>query len=124
MHLRLTDSLDMTIIASSIIIMFIVANIVSYVISIYNILDLSSRLARIAVTNLIILYLEGSSTLLADKGIRILNDEHYLLHRWIGRVTVVEGLAYGIFCLIKTKAAIRATDLAVSNFHTLRIYGF
>jgi hypothetical protein len=124
MHPRLTGSSDVTIMAGSIIIMFIVANIVGCVISIHNTSDLSSRLARMAVTNLVILYLGGSSTLLADKGIRISNDEHHLLHRWIGRVTVVEGLAHGTFCLIKTKAATRATDLAVSNFHTLRIYGF
>lgn len=123
-HPRLTGSSDVTILAGSIIIMFIIANIVGCVIGIHNTSDLSSRLARMAVTNLAILYLGGSPNVLVDKGVRISNNEYYLLHRWIGRVTLVEGLVHGTFCLMKTKAATKGTDLAVSNFSAVRMYRF
>jgi hypothetical protein len=74
-------SLDVTIIAGSVIILFIVANIVACVLRVQSQLDLLMRLARMCITNLVVLSLSSRSYFLVDCIFRLSNSEYYLLHR-------------------------------------------
>jgi hypothetical protein len=110
---RMNGSSDVTIMAGSVIILFIVANIVACVLRVQSQLDLSMRLARMCITNLVVLSLGGRSHFLVDRIFRLSNSEYHLLHRWVGRVTVIEGLAHATLCIIKTKATTRTIDISV-----------
>jgi hypothetical protein len=110
---RFNGSTDVTMMAGSIIVLFVVANVVGSVLGVQSRSDLTARLARMCVTNLVVLYIGGRSNFLVDKIFRLSNSEYYLLHRWIGRITIVEGLTHGTLCVIKTKAVTRVVDLAV-----------
>ena len=112
---RVNGSSDVTIMAGSIIVLFVVANVVGCVLRVQSQSELSTRLARMCVTNLVVLFLGGRSNLLVDKIFHLSNTEYHLLHRWVGRITVIEGLTHATLCMIKTKAAARIVDLSVCN---------
>jgi hypothetical protein len=118
-HPRFNGSSDITIMAGSIIILFVVANIVVCRLGVQSLSDLSARLARVCGTNLVALYFGGRSNLVAGRIFRISDTEYHLLHRWIGRITIIEGLTHGTLCVIKTKAATRVADLSVSTINSL-----
>jgi hypothetical protein len=75
--------------------------------------ELSLRQAKLSVTNLVIFYLGGRSNVLLDNALRLSHTEHQLLHRWIGRVTIIEGLVYGLLGFLQVRLAIRPIDLSV-----------
>jgi hypothetical protein len=112
---RLNGSSDVTIMAGSTVVLFIVANIVGSVIGVHSRLELSVRLSRMCVTNLLVLYLGGRSNFLVDKIFRLSTTEYHLLHRWIGRITLIEGLIHGTLCIIDTGATTKVVHLTVSS---------
>jgi hypothetical protein len=120
---RPNGSSDVTIMTGSIILLLFIANVVGSALSVQTQDEVSLRLARLSVTNLVILYLGGSSNVVLDKVFRLSLTEHQLLHRWVGRVTVVEGLTHGILEFSQLRSAIRPIDLSVCGFyfHTLHI---
>ncbi|KAF2849416.1 hypothetical protein T440DRAFT_508606 [Plenodomus tracheiphilus IPT5] len=110
---RMNGSSDITTMAGSIIILFIVANVVGCVLLVQSQSELSTRLARMCVTNLVVLFLGGRSNLLVDKIFRLSNAEYHLLHRWVGRVAVIEGLAHATISITKTRVATPALDISL-----------
>lgn len=116
---RLRGSSDITILSSIVIAGLFVANIAGTWL-LNNQAVISLRLARLCITNLVCLYLGGRSNVLHDKVLRSHTEQH-LLHRWIGRVTLLEGLTHGALELIRLRATTRPQDIAVSwlLLHTL-----
>jgi hypothetical protein len=112
---RMKSSSDVTLMAGSIIMMFVVANVVGSALGVKSQSDLSIRLARLCITNIVVLYFGGRSNIVVDKVFRLSVTDYHLLHRWIGRITIIEGITHGTLCIIKTKATTRTLDLAVSS---------
>jgi hypothetical protein len=112
-HPRQNGTTDVTIMASCIILVFVVANVIGAVLGVQSRADLSTRLARMCVTNIIVLFFGGRSNFLVDRIFRLSSTEYYLLHRWIGRITLVEGLTHGTLCMIKTKARTQVIEISV-----------
>ena len=112
---RMNGSTDITIMAGSIIILFIIANVVGCALLVQSQSELSARLARMCITNLVVLFLGGRSNLIVDKIFRLSNTEYHLLHRWVGRVAVVEGLTHATLSIIKIRAATSVLDMSVCN---------
>jgi hypothetical protein len=109
---RLDGSSDITIVAGFVILLLVVANIVGSTVFIQTRTELSLRLAKLSVTNLAILYLGGRSNILLDKVFRLFHTEQQLMHRWIGRITVIEGLIHGVFEISQLRSALKPIDLS------------
>jgi hypothetical protein len=112
--LRMNGSSDVTVMACFLILLFITANIVGTFLGIQSQPELSLRLARMCLTNTAILFLSGRSNLLVDKVFRISITEYHLLHRWIGRITVIEGLTHGTLSILQARTTLGAVHLSVS----------
>ncbi|KAF1840098.1 uncharacterized protein K460DRAFT_296976 [Cucurbitaria berberidis CBS 394.84] len=110
---RFNGSSDVTILVGLIIALLFVANIIGSVLSIRNRAEASLRLARLCATNLVFLYLGGRSNIMLDRIFRLSHTEQNVLHRWIGRVTIAEGLIHGTLGIIELKAMIRPKDLSL-----------
>jgi hypothetical protein len=117
---RSNGSSDITVIAASIILLLIIANVVGSALAVRTRDELSLRLAKLSVTNLVILYLGGKSNVLLDKVFRLSHTEHQLLHRWVGRITVIEGLIHATIKFLSLRSAISPVDLSVYD-PTLRM---
>lgn len=118
---RLSGSSDVTVMAGTIIVLLIVANCVGSALLVRTRDELSSRLAKLSITNLVILYLRGRSNILLDKVFRLSYTEHQLLHRWVGRVTVIEGLVHALLKFSQSRSAINLINLLVCYLCTLGI---
>jgi hypothetical protein len=96
-----------------IILLLVAANVVGSALSVRTRDELSLRQAKLSVANLVILYLGSRSNVLLDNALRLSHTEHQLLHRWIGRVTIIEGLIHGLLEFSQVRLAIRLVDLLV-----------
>lgn len=97
---RCRGSSNITVFAVVLIGLFILGNIAVSAVGIQSRTDLAQRLARLALINVIILFLGGRTNLFADKVLRCSFPNYYLLHRWIGRVTLLEVIVHGsLMCL-------------------------
>jgi hypothetical protein len=84
---RLNGSSDVTVIAGSIILLLFIAKVVGSALSVRTRDELSLRLARLSVTNLVTLYLGGRSNVRLDNVFRLSHTKHQLLHctgTWAG----------------------------------------
>jgi hypothetical protein len=116
---RLNGSSDVTIVAGFVILLLIVANVVGSAVFIRTRAELSLRLAKLSVANSAILYLGGRSNILLDKVFRLSYTKQQLMHRWIGRITVIEGLIHGIFEISQLRSAVNPIDLSVRHLGIL-----
>lgn len=110
---RMNGSTDITVLTGFLIVLFVVANVVGSAIFVQSQSELSTRLARMCITNLVVLFLGGRSNPLVDRIFRLSNAEYHLLHHWIGRIAVVEGMTHATLVIIKRRLATSALDISV-----------
>jgi hypothetical protein len=110
---RLNGSSDVSVIAGLMVFCMIVGNVISSVIAVTSQADFSARLARLCITNLVILFLGGRTNFIADKLLQLSHNEYHLAHRWIGRICIVEGLIHGILSAFQHRKPLRAIDITV-----------
>jgi hypothetical protein len=111
---RWSSSTDMSILAFFVILILYLSNIVGSILAVQDRTQFSLRLARLCMTNLVALYLGVRGNVIIDRAFRLSYSEYHLLHRWIGRLTVVEGLIHGILRFTQYKFSTNPKDLAVS----------
>ena len=118
---RVNGSSDITVAMAFAILCMLVGNVVSTVIAVTSQADLSIRLARLCLTNLVVLFFGGRTNFIADKILRLSHNDYYLVHRWIGRICVLEGLIHGVLSALQRRKPLRAIDITVG--HLLQYLG-
>jgi hypothetical protein len=111
---RMNGIPDVTVITAAFLAAFIIANVVGCVLSVQTRVEFSLRLAKLCVTNVVFLYIGGRSNIILDKFFRLSHQEHHLLHRWIGRVSVTEGLIHGTIAMLQSGPSFNPIDVSVS----------
>ena len=78
------------------IILVVAANITACTLKISDRTELAKRCGTLFMINVVPLYLGGRTSLLVDRVLRLPLSEYSLIHRWIGRICVVQGLVHGV----------------------------
>jgi hypothetical protein len=99
---RRNGSDDVSVLSLFNICLLVGANITACALKIQDRGELARRCGRLFLVNMIPLFLGGKRSLLADQILRIHSSEQSLLHRWMGRVCVLQGV---IHATISTLAA-------------------
>ncbi|EUC40669.1 hypothetical protein COCMIDRAFT_41036 [Bipolaris oryzae ATCC 44560] len=122
---RVNSSSDITIIAGIVVICMLVGNIASALIAVASQADFSARLARLCITNLVILFLGGRTNFVADRILKLSHNQYYLVHRWVGRICVLEGLIHGVLSVLQRRKPLRAIDITlISLTGTIAVCSF
>ncbi|KAI9750728.1 MAG: hypothetical protein M4579_006345, partial [Chaenotheca gracillima] len=66
--------------------------------------DVARNAAHISAANLVSLFLGGRTSLLANYVLRVDLNTYYFVHRWVGRVCLIEGLIHGILRLLQERS--------------------
>jgi hypothetical protein len=111
---RMNGSSDVTVAMAIALALLLAANIVGCVLLVETMAELSLRLAQLFISNMVLLYFGGRSNLVLDRVFRISHTEYYLLHRWIGRISVVQALAHGTIKLVQNSDALKPVEIAAS----------
>lgn len=87
---------------AALIVAFVTGNILCVAIGVENTTTLSKRLGQMSTINLIPLALGGHMNLITNCcDIKVKNYQH--VHRWLGRVAIVEGLVHSIMTAAASK---------------------
>ncbi|KAI9777795.1 MAG: hypothetical protein M1839_008590 [Geoglossum umbratile] len=100
---RRSGSTDMTRLQGILTALFIAANILCSLIGVRNVSDLNRRSGILSLINMMPMFLGGRTNLFADLlGLRL--DHYGTLHRWIGRVCVLQGILHGSITFFRPKS--------------------
>jgi hypothetical protein len=91
---RRNSSDDVNVLSLFNICLLVAANITACALKIRDRGELARRCGRLFLVNMVPLFLGGRRSLLADQILRIHSSEQSLLHRWMGRVCVLQGLVH------------------------------
>ena len=111
---RWTGTTNITVVAAIAIAALYVGNIVSTVLAVHTMEEFSVRVARLCVTNLVSLYFGGGSSFILDKVLRLPLSDTGILHRWVGRLTLIEGCIHGIIELSQPNSVLDVTAIHLS----------
>lgn len=70
----------------------------------HNWADVSRKASYLAVVNLALLFFGGRTSLIVDRVLSISRARYELMHRWIGRICVVQGVLHGILNLFSNQS--------------------
>jgi hypothetical protein len=111
---RPRGSSDVSVLAAVACFFFLVGNIIlGSVVVVQGQAELSLLVARLCMLNLVILFLGGRTSLILDKIFRLSMTEYYLMHRWIGRISIAEGILHGILVIVRRRSPMRYMELSV-----------
>ena len=82
--------------------------------------ELSSKSSMLGAVGLVLLFLGGRTSLVAETILGIEKAQSDLMHRWIGRVCVVQGTIHGFICLLtrrKSRMGIPVSPTAFVRNH-------
>ena len=113
---RVNGSSDITIFAGFVILCMVAGNVAGAVIAVKTQADFSIRLARLCITNIVVLFFGGRTNLFADRVLKLSHNNYYLVHRWIGRICVLEGVIHGMLSALQRRKPLRAIEITVSLF--------
>ena len=109
-------SSDINILTAIVIAIYMIGNIVVSIIMVRNRAELTARLGTLCIVNLVMLFTGGRVSFIIDKVLRLSMTEYHLYHRWVGRVSLVQGLVHGALKMVEKKngRGMRPLDLLVS----------
>jgi hypothetical protein len=110
---RPNGSSDMSVLAAAAGLLFLIGNVLGCVLAVRGRADLSLRLARLCAMNLVILFLGGRTSFVLDKIFRLSMTQYYTVHRWVGRISITEGILHGILNVSQHRSKLRNKELAV-----------
>lgn len=78
-----------------------------------NTADLMVRTGKLAVVNMVLLFVSGRTSLIADKaGIPL--HSYYLAHHWVGRMFIAQGIIHAVLGLLNTDDKHKSSGIVVS----------
>ena len=90
---RQKGSSNISVFIAILIFLYITANIIIYTLKILGRAKLIKHYSSLFVINMVSLYLGGRTSLISDK-VHLNLSQYGLLHRWVGRVCVIQGLIH------------------------------
>jgi hypothetical protein len=112
---RMDGTSDVTILAAASVVALFAGNIAASLVALQDRQDLSFRLARLSLTNMVFLYLGGRTNLFVDRIFRLSHTDYWLFHRWLGRVAALEGLIHGAFEVARSQSSPSALQISVCS---------
>jgi uncharacterized membrane protein len=112
---RMDGTSDVTILAAAFVVALLAGNLAASLVALQDRQDLSFRLARLSLINMVFLYLGGRTNLFVDKIFRLSHTEYWLLHRWLGRVAALEGLIHGAFEVARSQSSPSGLQISVCS---------
>lgn len=109
---RLNGSSDFSIATISCILLLFTTNGVSSILGVHGRLELSVRLAKLCIGNLIFVVFGGRASVVLDRALRLPMTEYSLMHKWIGRISLIEGMVHAILQILE-HAKLQAIELSV-----------
>jgi hypothetical protein len=111
---RTTSSDNVNVLSLCNICLLIAANITACALKINNRAELAKRCGNLFIVNMVPLFLGGQRSILTDKILRLQSSEQSLLHRWMGRVCVTQGLFHGILNAMSSSATTPQIIVSIS----------
>ncbi|KAK7179080.1 ferric reductase like transmembrane component [Paraphaeosphaeria sporulosa] len=108
---RLRTSSDISVLAGLNLFLCGAANVTACTLWVPNPAEIAKRCGTLFIINVIPLYLGGRTNYIADKILRLQLNEYALLHRWMGRICVAQGLVHGFVNAATSRAPIVETTL-------------
>ncbi len=103
------------------VVIFILGNILCVTIGIHNSSDLADRTALASTINLIPLFLGGHMNWIISRcGVRF--ESYSRIHRWLGRVSIAEGILHAIIASVGDKTDFRSQSQKAGLIVSLRWY--
>ncbi|KAF2194711.1 hypothetical protein K469DRAFT_706201 [Zopfia rhizophila CBS 207.26] len=115
---RSKSTSDVNVIAFLSILLVIAANITACTLKLTDRIELARRCGTLFIINVVPLYLGGRTSLVADRILRIRLSDYSLMHRWMGRICVIQGLVHGIINA-STSSPLVADNLLLSLLSAL-----
>ncbi len=78
------------------ILLFLAANITVCTFKIHDRTELAQRCGALSLINIVPLFLGGQTSFLADLILRLPLGQRSVIHRWLGRICVLQGLVHGV----------------------------
>ncbi|KAF2680662.1 hypothetical protein K458DRAFT_445146 [Lentithecium fluviatile CBS 122367] len=113
---RRTGSSDMTVYGLLSIVLLIASNITACSLWIADRADLAKRCGTLFMINVVPLYLGGRTNFFVDRVLQLPLDQYSFLHRWMGRICVIQGLVHGIM-----NAATSSSSITENLLTTLQL---
>ncbi|KAF2727578.1 hypothetical protein EJ04DRAFT_594415 [Polyplosphaeria fusca] len=74
----------------------VAANVTASTIKLRDRTEFAKRCGTLFLINLVPLYLGGRSSIIVDRILRVPCSQYLLLHKWLGRICVIQGIVHGI----------------------------
>ncbi|CAI6337037.1 unnamed protein product [Periconia digitata] len=110
---RLRGSSDISIAAAATVVFLVTGNVVGSTLAIQGRAALSLRLARLCAINSVPLFLGGRTNYILDKLFRFSAKHSYLLHRWVGRISIVQGIIHAVLSMVQSQFDLGKIELAL-----------
>jgi hypothetical protein len=96
--------------------LLIAANITVCALNFKDRKELAKRCGSLSLVNMVPLFLGGQRSTLTDRVLHLGSTEQSLLHRWMGRVCVVQGLVHGIVFAMSTSPTVIHILVSILQF--------
>lgn len=106
---RLRTSSDISLFAGLNLLLFGAANVTACTLWVQSRAEIAKRCGRLFIINVVPLYLGGRTSFVADRVFRLQLNEYFLLHRWMGRICVIQGLVHGVLNATTSPSSILET---------------
>lgn len=113
---RFRTSSDISVFAGLNLLLFGAANVTACTLRVQSRAEIAKRCGTLFIINVIPLFLGGRTNYIADKIFRLQLNEYALLHRWIGRVCVLQGLIHGFLNAATSRPSIVETTVCFRTF--------
>lgn len=111
---RKRGSSNYTLDAGVAILLLLVGNIIAICLHVRSLHDVTERLRAIFYVNLIPLYMDARTPILAEKAFGLTFTQHGLIHRSLGWICLIEGLGYTLLTVASEHWTVRSYNFAVS----------
>jgi hypothetical protein len=115
---RQSGSNDFTLASAVQVLSLISLNVVACAIYVEDSVALSTRVASVALVNLVPLYLGGRTSLLANSLFGLDLPYYIMMHGWLGRICLTEALVHGIVCALKIDWNMSIKHILVTNLQS------
>lgn len=112
---RRAGSSDCTVLAMVILLSYAAGNAYCAFSGVSSREDLTQRLGKLSLINIIPLYMGGRTSYFVDKWLGVDLSPYHFMHRWIGRVCLIHGLTHAALHSIESIDKVRGVEIAVSK---------
>lgn len=114
---RQVGTSDFTVFTAIFILIYITVNVIVTVYRISTKALLAQRLGSLAIINIVPLYLGGRTNFIVDRIFNLRVTQYELLHRWVGRVCVLQGVTHALIHITFSSRTLTSVTITVSSLY-------